>query len=64
MNAEWRAVLTDAFEPPHRELGIEIPLAALVSLVMTFNPGSWSSAWADRDRAPELIDWIDALRSR
>src|SRR5712691_11421493 len=39
VNDEWRAVLTDAFEQPHRELGIEMPLNALVSLVMTFNIG-------------------------
>ena len=39
VNAEWRALLTDAFHMPHRELGIEMPLDALVSLVMTFNLG-------------------------
>src|SRR5687768_6577100 len=26
VNAEWRAVLTDAFATPHRELGIPMPL--------------------------------------
>jgi AcrR family transcriptional regulator len=39
VNAEWRAVLTEAFEQPRRELGIELPLEALVSLVVTFNLG-------------------------
>ena len=39
VNADWRAVLTDAFREPHRELGIEMPLEALVSLVITFNVG-------------------------
>ena len=39
VNAEWRAVLTDAFREPHRELGIDMPLEALVSLVITFNVG-------------------------
>jgi AcrR family transcriptional regulator len=39
VNSEWRAVLTEAFEEPHRELGIDMPLDALVSLVMTFNTG-------------------------
>ena len=39
VNAEWRAVLTEAFDEPRRELGIELPLEALVSLVMTFNQG-------------------------
>src|SRR5215203_6686938 len=32
VNAEWRAVLTQAFAQPHRELGFEMPLEALVSL--------------------------------
>ena len=46
VNGEWRAVLTDAFREPHRELGIDMPLEALVSLVITFNVESSSSAWA------------------
>src|SRR5215218_9465200 len=32
VNAEWRSVLTEAFAQPHRELGVEMPLDALVSL--------------------------------
>src|SRR3954463_16147973 len=36
VNAEWRAVLTEAFADPHRELGIELPLEALGSRVMAF----------------------------
>src|SRR6266498_2676543 len=39
VNAEWRTVLTEAFTEPHRELAIDMPLDALVSLVMTFNIG-------------------------
>jgi len=39
VNAEWRAVLTDAFEQARREYGIDMPLEALVSLVLTFNVG-------------------------
>jgi hypothetical protein len=39
VNAEWRAVLTEAFDQPGRELGIKLPLEALAS-------GSSSSAWA------------------
>src|SRR2546428_7124328 len=39
VNAEWRAVLTDALAPVHEELGLEVPLEALVSLVYTFNDG-------------------------
>src|SRR5262249_39463295 len=39
VNAEWRAVLTEAFEEPHRELGIDMPLEALVTLVISINVG-------------------------
>src|SRR4051812_22936796 len=39
VNAEWRRVLMKAFERPHRELAIAMPLEALVSLVVTFNIG-------------------------
>src|ERR671910_1948380 len=39
VNAEWREVLTEAFAEPHRELKIDMPLEALVALVMTFNLG-------------------------
>ena len=36
---EWRAVLTEAFAEPRERYGIQMPLEALVSLVMTFNEG-------------------------
>jgi len=42
VNAEWRAVLTDAFEDAMRGYGIDrrrFPVDAVVSLVMTFNLG-------------------------
>ena len=60
VNAEWRAVLTEAFEEPHRELGIEMPLEALVSLVMTFNLGIIVERLGGIDTGhAELLDWID-----
>ena len=60
VNAEWRAVLTDAFREPHRELGIEMPLDALVSLVMTFNIGIMVERLGDIETGHrELLDWID-----
>lgn len=60
VNAEWRAVLTEAFEEPHRELGIEMPLEALVSLVMTFNLGIMVERLGGIDNGhAELLDWID-----
>jgi AcrR family transcriptional regulator len=60
VNAEWRTVLTDAFREPHRELGIEMPLDALVSLVMTFNIGVMVERLGDIEAGHrELLDWID-----
>jgi AcrR family transcriptional regulator len=64
VNEEWRAVLTEAFEEPHRELGIEIPLEALVSLVMTFNIGIMVERLGGVDTGHEqLLDWIDGWLS-
>jgi AcrR family transcriptional regulator len=60
VNAEWRAVLTEAFERPHRELGIGMPLEALVSLVMTFNLGIIIERLGGIETGHrELLDWID-----
>ena len=42
VNSEWREVLTDAFDRMLEEYGLDrerFPLAAVVSLVMTFNEG-------------------------
>jgi AcrR family transcriptional regulator len=64
VNAEWRAVLTEAFEEPHRELGIELPLDALVSLVMTFNTGIIVERLGGIETGHrELLEWIDAWLS-
>ncbi len=60
VNAEWRSVLTEAFEQPHRELGIELPLEALVSLVMTFNIGIMVERLGGIQTGHrELLEWID-----
>jgi AcrR family transcriptional regulator len=65
VNQEWRAVLTDAFAEPHRELGIEMPLDALVSLVMTFNLGVVVERLGGVETGHrELLDWIDGWLSR
>jgi AcrR family transcriptional regulator len=64
VNAEWRAVLTEALAEPHRELGIELPLDALVSLVMTFNLGIIVERLGGIEAGhAELLDWIDAWLS-
>jgi AcrR family transcriptional regulator len=60
VNAEWRSVLTEAFEQPRRELGIEMPLEALVSLVVTFNLGIMVERLGGITTGhAELLDWID-----
>ncbi|MDQ5820388.1 MAG: TetR/AcrR family transcriptional regulator [Actinomycetota bacterium] len=65
VNAKWRAVLTQAFAEPHRELGIPMPLDALVSLVVTFNLGMIVERLGDIDTGhAELLDWIDGWLSK
>ena len=65
VNAEWRRVLTEAFAVPHRELGIEMPLDALVSLVVTFNIGVMVERLGGIETGhEELLEWIDAWLSR
>ena len=64
VNAEWRAVLTDAFREPHRELGIGMPLDALASLVITFNLGIIVERLGGIHTGhAELLDWIDGWLS-
>jgi AcrR family transcriptional regulator len=64
VNGEWRAVLTEAFEQPHRELGIDMPLEALVALVMTFNIGMIVERLGGVDTGHrELLHWIDGWLS-
>jgi AcrR family transcriptional regulator len=64
VNDEWRAVLTEAFAEPHRELGIEMPLEALVSLVVTFNLGIIVERLGGiHSGHAELLDWIDGWLS-
>ena len=60
VDAEWRAVLTDAFARPREELGIDMPLDALVSLVVTFNFGIMVERLSGITTGhAELLDWID-----
>jgi AcrR family transcriptional regulator len=59
VNAEWRAVLTEAFAEPHRELRIAMPLDALVSLVISFNVGIMVERLGGIDTGHrELLEWI------
>jgi AcrR family transcriptional regulator len=62
VEAEWRAVLTDAFAQPREELGLGIPLDALVSLVVTFNLGIIIERLSGITTGhEELLAWIDAF---
>ena len=60
VNAEWRSVLSEAFAEPRKRYGIEMPLEALVSLVMTFNEGIIiERAQGVTTGHQELLQWID-----
>jgi AcrR family transcriptional regulator len=60
VNAEWRAVLSEAFaELPERHV-IDMPLEALVSLVATFNEGIILERLSGIETGQaELLEWID-----
>ncbi len=61
VNEEWRAVLTEALAEPRERYGIQMPLDALVSLVMTFNEGIiLERAQGVTAGHSELLAWIDA----
>jgi AcrR family transcriptional regulator len=65
VNAQWRAVLTEAFAPVHDELGLEVPLEALVSLVYTFNEGIMLEQLSGIETGHrELLEWIDGWLER
>jgi len=64
VNAEWRAVLAEAFAEPHRQLGMDIPLEALVSLVITFNVGIMVERLGGIETGHDrLLEWIDGWLS-
>ena len=60
VNAAWRAVLMEAFAEARERYGIEMPLEALVSLVMTFNEGIMLERLSGVTEGHEqLLEWID-----
>ena len=60
VDAEWRAVLSEAFAGPRAKYGIDMPLDALVSLVMTFNLGIMLERASGVETGHrELLSWID-----
>jgi TetR/AcrR family transcriptional regulator len=66
VDAEWRAVLTDALAEPRERYGIDMPLAALVALVVTFNEGMILERLSGIETGQaELLEWIDSwIRER
>ena len=61
VNAEWRAVLREAFSEPLERYGLAIPLDALVALVVTFNEGMILERLSGIEAGhAELLEWIDA----
>jgi AcrR family transcriptional regulator len=62
---EWRAVLTEAFAEPRDRYGIDMPLEALVSLVITFNEGIIFERLSGIETGQaELLQWIDGWLER
>jgi AcrR family transcriptional regulator len=65
VNAEWRAVLTEALAGPRERYGIEMPLDALVSLVITLNEGIIFERLSGIETGQrELLGWIDGWIER
>ena len=65
VNDAWRAVLAEAFAPVRAELRIEMPLAALVSLVITFNEGIMLERLSGIEAGQgELLAWIEERLER
>jgi AcrR family transcriptional regulator len=62
---EWRAVLTEAFAEPRERYGIDMPLEALVSLVITFNEGIIFERLSGIETGQaDLLQWIDGWLER
>jgi AcrR family transcriptional regulator len=60
VDGEWRAVLSAAFAEPRERYGIDMPLDALVSLVITFNEGLIFERLSGIEAGQaELLQWID-----
>ena len=60
VNDEWRAVLMEALAEPHERYALDMPLAVLASLVMTFNTGVIQERLTGITTGhQELLDWID-----
>ena len=60
VNGEWRTVLREALAEPRERYGIDVPLDALVSLVITFNEGIIFERLSGIETGQaELLQWIE-----
>jgi AcrR family transcriptional regulator len=60
VDEQWRVVLTESLAEPRERYGIEMPLEALVSLVITFNEGMILERLSGIETGHAvLLDWID-----
>ena len=60
VDAAWRAVLSEALAGPRERYGIDMPLEALVSLVITFNEGMIFERLSGIETGQAaLLEWID-----
>jgi len=65
VHSEWRAVLSEAFARARDELGLDVPLEALVSLVYTFNEGIMLDRLSGIETEHRvLLEWIDSWLER
>jgi len=65
IRAEWQSVLAEAFEEPRERYGIEMPLEALVTLVITFNEGIILERLAGITTGhDDLLNWLDGWLER
>src|SRR3712207_809169 len=67
VNAEWRAVLREAYEDAAREYGLEdeFPVEALIALTMTFGQGFALERLEGIDEGhAELLDWTERWLER
>ena len=60
VDGEWRAVLTEVLAEPRERYGIQMPIDALVALVITFNIGMIFERLSGVTTGHEaLLAWID-----
>jgi AcrR family transcriptional regulator len=65
VDAEWRGVLREALAEPRERYGIDMPLDALVALVITFNEGMiFERLSGIQTGQAELLEWIDGWIER